>query len=1440
MRSQFVARIVAYLALGIGIVIPATAQQIALAGETAAAVPTVPSRVVEHVDDTKLVKLTGDVHPLARSTSDNGRVDPNKVLERIVLVLKRSPEQEAALAAFNERQYDPKSPDFHHWLHADEFGKLYGPSDADITAITSWLQNQGFSINEIGKGRVSIQFTGTAGQVESAFHVEMHNYLADGKMHIANDRSPAIPAALSPVVTGIASLHDFFPVHFSHPGNYVKRDLKTGKYSLWNPGPSPIRTLLPEASPITGSSAAGRNSFDTTSSVSRVTPDFGYVDPNTGYQREELSPYDVATIYNILPLWNQSTPINGKGVKVAIVALSDVVPSDFDTYRSSFGLPASTLVTLHSGTDPGVTDSQGENTEDTEMVSATAPGATVVLVADVDNATTNGLMTAINYIVDNEVAPILTMSYGACELKVGTSGNAMWNQIFQQAATAGISSFVASGDSGSAVCTTQNGTPPYADSYGLAVSGMASTPYVTAVGGTDLQWDLVESTNPPSTYWNATNDAHGASAKGYMPEMSWNDTCTNPLLLNVFTAYSTPEALCNAAINGDPGLLEMASGSGGVSNCTTNSTTDSSTTFDPTSCSGGYAKPSWQTGVPGIPADGKRDVPDVSMFAAYGFQQSTGLPGSALLVCQSSASTENSCDYSNPNYIIYQENGGTSAASPMTAGVMALILQKVGTKQGLANPVFYSLAAKENYAACNSNTVKAGNSCIFYDTTSGSNAMNCYTGDRNCVTSTSGDQAGVLSGYSATTGYDLTTGLGSFNVTNLVNAWPTTATTTSASVSPTSYAFPATTVKTTSATKGVITVKNTGTAALSFSTVSFSGTYASSFTESTTCPLGSTLAVGASCTVSVSFTPQVAGALTATLNVADGAGTQTVALSGSGTAATAPAVTLSPTSLTFASTVVGSTTAAQVVTIKNTGTAALTLTSETITGTNATSFLKSATTCGTSLAASASCTVSVEFKPAAAGALTASLSVADNASGTPQLVTLKGTGTTPALTVTLSPTTLTFASTTVGVTTAAQVVTVKNTSTSAVTLSSETITGTNATSFLKSATTCGTSLAASATCTVSVEFKPAAAGALTAALSVADNATGTPQTVALKGTGVAATGGTLTITPASLSLAFASTSVGTQTAGQQVVLKNTGTTTITLSSFTYTGANTSSFVQTGITCGTTLAANAACAIAIAFKPAAAGALTATLNIADSATGSPQKITLTGTGVASGGNGTLTITPASLSLAFASTSVGAQTAAQQVVLKNTGTTTITLSGFTYTGTNTSSFVQTGINCGTTLAANAACAIAIAFKPAAAGSLTATLNIADNATGSPQKITLTGTGTAAGGSGTLTITPASHSLAFATTKVGTQTAVQQIVVKNTGSTTVTFTGFTYTGANTSSFVQTGINCGTTLAANAACAIAIAFKPAATGALSATLNIADNATGTPQKITLTGTGD
>jgi hypothetical protein len=1282
-----------------GSVKSSAAQSVVLSRDTSERAP-VPSRIVKAIDDVHLVRLTGNTHPLAQQRYDQGPLALNVQLEKMMLVLQRSPEQEQELEAFSARQYDPSSADFHHWLHADEFGSRFGPSEADMTVIENWLQGLGFTINEVAKGRTWIQFSGNVSLVQNAFHVEMHRYVVNGEEHIANDRDPQIPEALSPVVVGIASLHNFFPKPQLVRGKLVKRDRATGKITPLDSQPAPASGQIPDD--LMKRSGAG--------SGSSPAPQLTYTDGND-HVHEDLTPYDFATIYNYLPLWNASK--TGTGVAVAIAAGSDIDVADLTNFRKTFGLPATTLNVIHNGTDPGQSGSNGdqsENTLDVEMVSASAPGATIDLVVSGNTSTTGGFELSDAYIVDNEVAPIMSASYGSCELELGTANNAAFNKIWQQGATEGISIFESSGDQGSAGCTRTDGlTPPQADQIGLQVNGMASSPYVTAVGGTDFTWSFIN--EPISTYWNASNNADLATAKGYLPEVPWNSTCSNPLLLNIFPGEATSEQLCNDALNSSnfPGLVNVIAGSGGYSHCTTPSGTTGAT------CSGGYAKPTWQTGS-GVPTDGKRDLPDVSLFASGGFPDE--LNGSAILFCESSSSPEGTCDYTNPSYIIYQEIGGTSASSPLLAGIMALVVQKTGSAQGLANPVFYQLAAKQVAAGtnCDSSTDTNASTCVFHDISQGTISQVCVTGDPNCVTNTGGDELGLLSGYAAAKGYDEAIGLGSVNVNNLVSKWTSTAGTPAITLSPTSATFPSTTVGTTSTTTETFTAKNTGTAAVTFSNIEITGTNYTSYTGSSTCSTTTALAVGASCTVTVSFKPTAAGTLTATLDVIDNAGTQTASLSGTGTAATTT-LSLSPTSLTFASTVVGNTTAAQVVTIKNTGTNAVTLTSETITGTNATSFLKSATTCGTSLAAAASCTVSVEFKPAAAGSLTGALSIADNATGSPQTVALTGNGVAATMTLSLSPASLTFASTVVGSTTAAQVVTIKNTGTAAVTLTSETITGTNASSFVKSATTCGTSLAASATCTVSVEFKPTVAGSLTGTLSIADNATGSPQTVALKGTATAST--TPIVTLSTTSLTFASTNVGIATNEQTVTLTNTGSVPVSITAVALGGTNPTSFEEL-TNCGSTLAASASCAFYVAFKPAAAGSLTATVSVTDNATGSPQKVTLAGTGVAAP-----TLKLSATTIAFPTTKSGSTSAAQAVTLTNSGTTTIDLNSISLAGATPASFEEL-TNCGAALAANASCTVYIAFKPTAAGSVTAALSLFDNAASSPQTVALSGTG------------------------------------------------------------------------------------------------------------------
>jgi subtilase family serine protease len=814
----------------------------------------VPSRVLQPVDSQNTIELSGNTLPMANPDTDQGVVEPDLSLGVMRIVLKRSPEQDQALAAFNERQNDVSSPDYHHWLHAEEFGDTYGPSDADILAVTRWLESAGLRVQGVSKGKVSIDFTGSAAQVESAFQVQLHRYLIGGAPHVANDRDPRIPRALAPVVQGVGPLNDFRPVSAMLQGGYVQRDPVTGILKPYS------------AAPAAALGASGGAQPDLVSSGSS-----GPI--------EDLTPYDFATIYNVLPLWTASKPINGSGITVAIAGQSDVDTTDIKDYRSIFGLPAAPAFnTVHNGADPGlVSGDQGEQTLDLEMVSAAAPGAALTLV--VTASKNGGAFSSAQYIIDHETAPILSISYQQCELLDGQAGNAQIKALWQQGATEGISIFVASGDFGSAQCTPGNQSRPTEDKDGVQVNALASTPYATAVGGTDFVWNFLK--GGEAEFWT-TNDSKGASAKGYVPEMVWNSSCANPLLQEYgFVAsgpiYGSSQALCTGILTKPylgldfADLVNPSASGGGVSHCTV-STADKSS-----SCSGGYPKPSWQNGT-GVPADGLRDVPDLALFSANWVYGPANWGGSAILICQSSNSPTGTCKYS-PSGIVYQQDGGTSAASPYMAGIMALVLQKAGARQGLANPALYKLAATDSLTECNAGTmtksgltVGDGPTCVFHDVTIGTNAAPCVTSTvtPNPSCSTGGEAIGVLDGYATTAGYDRATGLGSINASNLVNDWSKVAPTASLTLSAESLTFSSTKVGSTSAAQ-TVTVKNTGKVAATIYTgaITVSGSDASSFEESTTC--GASLAIGASCTLTVKFKPAAAGSLTATLSIADNA-----------------------------------------------------------------------------------------------------------------------------------------------------------------------------------------------------------------------------------------------------------------------------------------------------------------------------------------------------------------------------------------------------------------------------------------------------------------------------------------------------------------------------------------------------------------------------------------
>jgi len=686
-------------------------------------------RITQPIDESNLVALKGNTHPLARPEFDRGAAPDSQPMTRALLLLQRSPDQEAALRQLLEDQQTNSSPNYYQWLTPEQFGEQFGPSDQDIATVTAWLQSHGFSVNRVSKGRTVIEISGTAGQIRDAFHTEIHRYVVNGESHWANAFDPQIPAALASVVTGFSSLNDFPDQSYSHQIGHILPTANGDRPQL---------------------SGQCENSSGTIFNCYAVTP------------------YDFATIYNVLPLWNGTggPVIDGTGQTIAIVAESDICTAgspDFiepcgsidavSTYRSAFGLPTTLpsggppVQVILDGPNPGIV--LGAETEadlDVEVAGAVAKNAQIDLVVAAPTETTSGDRLAAEYIVDNNLAPVMSMSFGDCEADLGAGGNAFFNSLWEQAAAQGTSVSIATGDGGSATCEAGAS----AAMNGLAVSGIASTPFNVAVGGTDFNQTSLNA----STYWNSTNNATTLeSADGYIPEVPWNLSCASAGLQG-----------CSGLPQNSPSLV-VGGGSGGQSTV--------------------YSKPVWQNGpeITGTPAtDGHRDIPDVSLFSSVGSSSDA-----AWIICDPFAVNPlepTACSlYSGTGYVLI---GGTSASAPAIAGIMALVDEYMAsqptpvTRQGNPNYALYYLASTENYSNCASAAVPglANNACTFYDITSGNNSVPCVGGSPNCSATTSGS-TGVLvetgspstPAYPATAGYDLATGLGSINVTNLVHNW---------------------------------------------------------------------------------------------------------------------------------------------------------------------------------------------------------------------------------------------------------------------------------------------------------------------------------------------------------------------------------------------------------------------------------------------------------------------------------------------------------------------------------------------------------------------------------------------------------------------------------------------------------------------------------------------
>ena len=564
------------------------------------------------LEDPDYLELPGNVHPALASARPLGPAEAQAPMERMILALRLAPGAEPRLERFLADLQDPASPDYHRWLSPEQFGARFGPSREDLERVAGWLRAGGFQVEDVAAGRLSILFSGTVRMVEQAFRTPIRMFEVEGQVRQANVSEPAIPRALAEVVEGVVSLHNL-----PHPA------MNRG----FSPAPGPGLAV------------------DLT---------------------HTLTPGDFAAIYQVAPLYRQG--IDGTGVSIAIVGRTHIPMGDITTFRKEFGLPAKLPKVIVNGPDPGDLggNEDGEADLDVEWSGAVGRNADIQFVVSASTHATDGVDLSARYIVDRDLAPVMSTSFGECEAQLGAAERVFFRDLWAQAAAQGISSLVASGDSGPAGCNSGGDD----QGSGPAVSGVASTPSNVAVGGTQFN-------EGSGIYWRDSKAKDGSSAIGYIPEQAWNES------------GSTPEG---------SGL--WASGGG------------------PSSC---YPRPSWQN-LPGMPGDSRhRVLPDVSLAAAGGHD------GYVIETQGWRAST-----------------GGTSCSSPALAGILALVVQKTGSRQGNPNPTFYRLAGAQ---------FSGGGPVVFHDIVDG------------------GTQVPGTRGYRCSPGYDLATGLGSVDAQALVEAW---------------------------------------------------------------------------------------------------------------------------------------------------------------------------------------------------------------------------------------------------------------------------------------------------------------------------------------------------------------------------------------------------------------------------------------------------------------------------------------------------------------------------------------------------------------------------------------------------------------------------------------------------------------------------------------------
>lgn len=603
-------------------------------------------RIRYAVDSARTAPVRGTAHPMARPQFDRGRISPERQLSAVALTFRLSASQQADLQQLLREQQDRSSPNYHRWLTPEQYAARFGMTSNDLSKVTSWLRSQGLTVNGVSRSRNEISFNGSVGQVEYALRTELHRYSINGEQHMANANEVSLPDAFAGEVLGVRGLNDF------HPKPRFRR---------------------PQArftSNISGS--------------------------------HFVIPADFATLYDV------PSNFDGAGQTIAVVGQTLLnatnSTSDIDAFRSAAGLPATSSTNFKliqapgTGTATACTGDQTEADLDLEWSEGVAKNSTIKFIYAGNGSGTNcnnrtkNVFDALHYSITNNVAPIISISYGNCEANLGRSFVLTMQQWAQQANAQGQTISGPSGDEGAADCDT--GTSA---TQGFAVDVPAAIPEVTGVGGSEFTGDgaatVTAGCAAATTDWgpSCTATSSAGTALHYITEKTWND----PLVT---------------------GETSLSAGGGGASTI--------------------FSKPSWQSGT-GVPGDGKRDVPDIALNASNAHDPYLLCSQDATSINDPGATTCSTGFRDSKN--AFDAVGGTSAGAPTFAGILALINQATGSNGlGNVNPMLYAVAASSPSA--------------FHDITSGNNNSPCTAGTTNCPTGTTSFGFSAGAGYDQVTG----------------------------------------------------------------------------------------------------------------------------------------------------------------------------------------------------------------------------------------------------------------------------------------------------------------------------------------------------------------------------------------------------------------------------------------------------------------------------------------------------------------------------------------------------------------------------------------------------------------------------------------------------------------------------------------------------------------